>query len=728
MTEEDEVIRYTDLPERMQLLTPSISTSNVIRDHHATSNEHIHRLPSKDKAAAWIAPRLSEASEKMFLDILGPHYTLRDEFLRAVTVAVENIQSGMEVPFIHIHRRDLVSHFDPSKPSVPLAPENLRHEYPAGTSAVWRNKHQMSLLSRSDLWRIFDLYRKYVSLHMRLSGLVELAQKANIIDSYLSDNLLAAAKDEIEVTNDLHEWLLGVYPHEIRILQDEQRSVSERQFKRPTKSSAYDRAKKMPSAELIKRVVPSVAEIVQNLQSDTGKIFTPDTPALGQLDLAETFTTGSISPQMLLSMAKLILVTELGRDPLLKKHVRDRLTNNGIVSVQPSEKGLNKVDDQHPYNHFLYLKNKPIDKLSQESTQFLSILAAEKEELVSVSIGFHPDVQEEIVDNIYEASKGEDVGEAADSWNGFIRDAVSEAFESTLLDSARKYAREWLREKQEDYLAQRVTDRLSQRIDVAAYTAPGWEKGETPSVLSVSAGQGDPRKDAILLVYLDESGRLREQQKIDNLVEDATMETFTDLLKRREPQVVVVGGMGTQTHGLFQRVVELVKTETAEEVPQQAPTDEWGQPTENAGAGPQYNPETGTPVIFVHDDVARIYQHSKRAEIEYTELPLTAKYCIGLARYVQSPLNEFAALGEDITAIAIDPDQRFLSNVKFLNAIEKAIVNTVNHIGVDINTAVRDNHYQHLLQFVAGLGPRKAQALVRRIAARVGYLWSNLFS
>ncbi|TIB70425.1 hypothetical protein E3Q22_03170 [Wallemia mellicola] len=723
MTDEDEIIRYTDLPERMQLLTPGIAISNVIRDHYATDTEYAHRLPDKDKSAAWIAPRLSEASKNMFLDPLAPHYNLKDEFIRAVTVAVDSIQNGMEVPFIHIHRRDLVSHFDPAKTSVPLAPEELRHEYPAGTSAVWRNRHQMSLLSRSDLWKIYELYRKYVSLHIRLSGITELAEKAHIVDNYFTGTLVPLAQDEMEVTNDLHEWLLGMYPHEIKILQDEQRSVSERQFKRPTKASAYERAKKMPSSELIKKVVPTVAEVAQNLRSEVGKLFTPPTPSLGPFDLAETFTVGSINSQMMLSMAKLIFITELGRDPLIKKHVRDRLTSEGIVSVLPTDKGLNKVDDQHPYNRFLYLKNKPIDKLSEDSTQFLSILAAEKEDLITVSIGFHPDVQEEIIDRIFEATKGEDTGEVSEAWNTFIRDAIFEAFEQSLLISARKYAREWLREKQEDYLAQRLTDRVSQRIDVAPFTAPGWEKGETPSVLSVSAGQGDPRKDAILLVYLDEDGRLREQQKIDNLVDEATMEIFSDILKRREPQVVVVGGMGTQTHGLYQRVLELVKTQTGEQIDPNSQVDEWGEPmVTDEGQQTTINPESGTPVIFVNDDIARIYQHSKRAELEFGELPLTGKYCVGLARYAQSPLNEFAALGEDVTAIAIDPDQRLLTNVKFLQAMEKAFINTVNHIGVDINIAVRDTHYQHLLQFVAGLGPRKAQALVRRIAARGGYI------
>ena len=42
-----------------------------------------------------------------------------------------------------------------------------------------------------------------------------------------------------------------------------------------------------------------------------------------------------------------------------------------------------------------------------------------------------------------------------------------------------------------------------------------------------------------------------------------------------------------------------------------------------------------------------------------------------------------------------------------------------NAVGVDINRAVTDSYYQHLLPFVCGLGPRKAQVLVKKIAAQV---------
>lgn len=51
--------------------------------------------------------------------------------------------------------------------------------------------------------------------------------------------------------------------------------------------------------------------------------------------------------------------------------------------------------------------------------------------------------------------------------------------------------------------------------------------------------------------------------------------------------------------------------------------------------------------------------------------------------------------------------------------MERVIVDAANRVGVDINRAVTDPYYQHLLQFVSGLGPRKAQLLVKKIASMV---------
>lgn len=56
---------------------------------------------------------------------------------------------------------------------------------------------------------------------------------------------------------------------------------------------------------------------------------------------------------------------------------------------------------------------------------------------------------------------------------------------------------------------------------------------------------------------------------------------------------------------------------------------------------------------------------------------------------------------------------------KLLLVFERALVDVTNKVGVDINRAVTDGYYQHLVPFVCGLGPRKAQALVKKIGALV---------
>lgn len=248
------------------------------------------------------------------------------------------------------------------------------------------------------------------------------------------------------------------------------------------------------------------------------------------------------------------------------------------------------------------------------------------------------------------------------------------------------------------------------------------EKGQTPSVLAVSWGKGDPQVDAISLVFLDDGGRLREHCKLDNLSDDDNRKEFESLMERRTPDVIVAGGFSVQTTKLVARLKEIVNNEMPESslpgkgaaTPGDSQASAWAGTSQsasggsgwgdrgggsgwgesggttsgtsgawetNAGAGagtwgdsnrtnmtngaaPSTSPASGKhgyiPVVYVPDDTARIYQHSKRASEEFSALSLTAKYCVGLARYTQSPMNEYAALGRDMAAITYDEDNQQL--------------------------------------------------------------------
>lgn len=183
---------------------------------------------------------------------------------------------------------------------------------------------------------------------------------------------------------------------------------------------------------------------------------------------------------------------------------------------------------------------------------------------------------------------------------------------------------------------------------MAPYNPPNTQLGDTPSVLAMSWGNGDPQKDVISVVFLDEAGRLREHTRLDNLVDQGFREEFTDLLKRRRPDVIVIGGFSMATTKLASRVKEIVNPSPTAE-----PANTWGE-------APRNEDSVNIPVLYMFDDLARLYRSSKRAAEEFSALSEVSRYCIGLARYTQSPLNEYAALGSDITVVLQEGSHGFV--------------------------------------------------------------------
>lgn len=229
--------------------------------------------------------------------------------------------------------------------------------------------------------------------------------------------------------------------------------------------------------------------------------------------------------------------------------------------------------------------------------------------------------------------------------------------------------------------------------------------GETASVLAVSWGKGDPHKDAITLVCVDEAGRLREHTKIDNLYDTEMVDEFVDLLKRRNPNVIVIGGFSVATLKLASLVKKTIGGPSAQ------PEEEngWGNPP------PTTNGQTfSIPVIYVHDHVARIYQHSKRAAAEFSALSPTAKYCVGLARYTQSPLNEYAALGVDITAIAFEEDYQHLVSISafFISFFSRFIIVLFSGSNGETSISIRANISRCYKQDWCGYQSRRRRHLL----------------
>ena len=158
---------------------------------------------------------------------------------------------------------------------------------------------------------------------------------------------------------------------------------------------------------------------------------------------------------------------------------------------------------------------------------------------------------------------------------------------------------------------------------------------------------------------MDEAGHVREHTKFDNLMDPEARADFSELIRRRKPDVVAVGGFSVLTVKLWERVREVIGYGEHQ--------DSFGKddPRANTSAeGDEAPPKEASdliPVSWAPDQVARIFQHGRLAAEDFGSLPTIGRYCTGLARYIQSPLNEYAALGADITAISFQEDQQLVS-------------------------------------------------------------------
>lgn len=57
----------------------------------------------------------------------------------------------------------------------------------------------------------------------------------------------------------------------------------------------------------------------------------------------------SLTSEELLRRARMILSTELGKDPLLRSQMRKLFQDEARISVEPTERGMTKIDEHSVY-------------------------------------------------------------------------------------------------------------------------------------------------------------------------------------------------------------------------------------------------------------------------------------------------------------------------------------------------------------------------------------------
>lgn len=109
--------------------------------------------------------------------------------------------------------------------------------------------------------------------------------------------------------------------------------------------------------------------------------------------------------------------------------------------------------------------------------------------------------------------------------------------------------------------------------------------------------------------------------------------------------------------------------------------------------------------FVVSEDGASVYSASKIARDEFPDYDVTVRGAVSIGRRLMDPLAELVKI--DPKSIGVGQYQHDVDQTKLKKSLDGVVEFCVSSVGVNLNTAS-----QHLLTYVAGVGPNLAQNIV----------------
>lgn len=678
LTDEDNAIRWTDEPERFQLARKPYKHIVLTEEQFKEEALWISRMMPKGR----LPENLTEPFQKAVAKVL--EFFVTDE---------------VEVPFVFQHRKDYLIHA--AKVAVTPNPAN-----PDGSQYVVNAE---KLLNQNDLWQILEYDLKFRALVDKRTSLQrtynKLKEVANINDPMFEGMLPAA--ETMEELQDLQDYLYFQHSSHLKDLNFINGEVNSGHKRPGVHKSMFERIRNGKVYSLVRAFGISADAFAQNALKEGRRQYTEDPNGLPD-DMADSddvldppeFTTGAQA----LKAAKAMFAEEIAMHPKMRNVMRQGYYMSGVVECYRTDKGLKKIDEQHPYYEFKYLRNQQLSDIARQPDMYLRMLKAEQEGLIEVRVRIQN--YEEFKKHLYGVLASDNFSEIADAWNAQRKEALDMAL-AKLGAIMTKGVKENLKLRCEDEISAICREEFSKKLDQAPFKPEGTVIGTVPRVLTLSCGNGNPHRDAICWAFVEEDGRVLENGKfVDLRYDEKAKDSLVELIQRRRPDVIGVSGFSVETRRLVTDIEKIVEDR-------------------DLRGGEYEDPDTGEEtskrlnVVMVNDEVARLYQSSDRAANEHPALPPLTRYCVALAKYLQNPMKEYAALGKDIISISFHPSQQLVAPEKILKQLETAMVDMVNLCGVDINEAISDPSVANLLPYVCGLGPRKATSVIKAINANV---------
>lgn len=350
--------------------------------------------------------------------------------------------------------------------------------------------------------------------------------------------------------------------------------------------------------------------------------------------------------------ARDIIAEWISEDPNARSGVRELFEAEGVLksrAIAGKEAEANKFRDYLDWSE-------PLSKAP--SHRVLAMQRAAKEGILSLHLAPPEEMALEILDDLFVLGSGPSSTQVKLSARESYKRLLAPSMETEVLAAAKARA-------DEEAIAI-FADNLRQLL----LEAPLGQK----NVLAVDPGF----RTGCKMVVLDRLGRLvhndviypHEPQKRALEAEKAVL----DVCERFDIEVIAVGNgtAGRETETFLSHIRSLSEI----------------------------------PIIPVNEAGASVYSTSQAARDEFPDQDATVRGAVSIGRRLMDPLAELVKTPPQ--AIGVGQYQHDVDLPSLRRKLDDVVMSCVNMVGVDVNTASRE-----LLSYVAGLGPKLADAIVK---------------
>ena len=347
-----------------------------------------------------------------------------------------------------------------------------------------------------------------------------------------------------------------------------------------------------------------------------------------------------------------IIAEDIADDPDFRRSLKNFIFKNSLLVTTAVDPEADSVYEMY------YDFKEPLNKIANH--RVLAINRAESEKIIKVS--FHKEM-----DNDTDIIKNKLLKKPATKSTEYIELAIDDSYKRLLYPSIEREIRNDLKEKAEDEAIKVFALNLKPLLMQAPI------KGK--NVIAIDPGFRTGCKVAVI----DDTGKLLENTTIfptepQNKTEESK-EILKELIEKHNAELIAIGN-GTGSRETVAVVADLFK-EIKKKV----------------------------SYAIVNEAGASIYSASEVGLKDFPNHDVTVRGAASIGRRLQDPLAELVKI--DPKHIGVGQYQHDLNRVKLDDALSAVVEDSVNTVGVDLNTASPS-----LLKYVSGLSTKVADGIV----------------